>query len=121
MKTQDMKNEDMLEILNSARREGELLELRKDYITQLANLAFGKISILLFTNALNGVSRTTIKLQELKDMIPLEYAPMVTDSTCGPILNAVEEVYRNRDYTTALYTDSKGNGIELVITITDGI
>lgn len=119
MKATDLTNHELLDILQKSRTQGVSYQFKQDYLNELAKVAHEKICVIVFTNALNSIGRTSVRSNDLKEIFPKEYGPMLTDSTCGPILEAVKEVFDSKGYRTAMYVDGRGIGLELVITINE--
>lgn len=98
MKTQEINNEGMREILHKSQQEGVGNPMYREYLVGLTNSLLGTISEIVFTNALIGVDTTRITKLDIRNMAELSYQSALTDKACSIMLNSVKGYYASLDF-----------------------
>lgn len=111
MKTQEINNEGMREVLHKAQQERIANPLYREYIVGLTNSLLGTISEVVFTNALIGVDTTSINKLDIRKMAGLSYQSALTDTACSLMLSAIADYYEELQYLVERFTDLE-NGID---------
>ena len=113
MKTQEINNESMREILHKAQQEGVGNPMYREYLVGLTNSLLGTISEIVFTNALVGIDTTRINKRDIRAMSELSYQSALTDKACSMILKAIADYYANLNFQVENYTNLE-NEIETI-------
>lgn len=93
-----MSNQEAKEILMKAQEDKLTNNLYREYLVGITNSLLGSVSVMVFTNAIQGIDSTKVNTYQVRELLAKEYQQTLTDTTCSIMLDSIAEYYMRLGY-----------------------